>query len=141
MRLAYSLVYRFVGDLIWSYTFANLKLPAITLTPFFSSLFLHLLLQNFSVVVLLHTASAPMPLSQALEKRAITRTIRRHLPMKNRQKSSKTKHQTTYSKRNGICNSPPVGFHSNISAGERGLFGTLPQRSSPITLRAFEQTL
>ena len=101
MRLAYSLVYRFVGDSISGYTFANLKLATITLT-LVSSRSPKPSVQNFWSSRL--TAQS---FSQPLENEPITRMSQRRLPMKTRQTNSEAKHQTTYSIRSRICKSTP----------------------------------
>ena len=101
MRLAYSLVYRFVWDSISGYTFANLKLATITLAPVFSRFRSHHFRPS-CLVVSLHTASVRL-----LKNESITRMSHRHLPKKTQQTNSEAKHQTIYSLRSRICKSTP----------------------------------
>ena len=93
--LSFSLRFNF------GYTFANLKLAAMTLTPSFQY-FLSDHFRTSSLVVLLHTASVTL-----LKNEPNTKMSQRHLPMKTRQTNSEAKHQTTYSIRSRICKSTP----------------------------------
>ena len=98
MRLAYSLVYRFVWDSISGYTFANLKLATITLTLTFSRSPKPSVKNFWSCRLTGHSFTQP------LENEPITRMRKRRLPMKTRQTNSETKHQTIRSR---ICKSTP----------------------------------
>ena len=101
MRLAFSLVYRFVWDSISGYTFANLKLATITLT-LVSSRSPKPSVQNFwSSRLTAHSFSQPLENEPIM----ITRMSQRRLPMKTRQTNSEAKHQRTYSIRSRICKS------------------------------------
>ena len=101
MRLAYSLVYRFVWDSISGYTFANLKLATITLT-LVSLRSPKPSVQNFwSSRLTAHSFSQPLENEPIM----ITRMSQRRLPMKTRQTNSEAKHQITYSIRSRICKS------------------------------------